>query len=92
MNTAAASCGDTNRPGQAVAGEGGDRPYMYDELRYGGVPSKENAQQILADLEAGKVWLHPVSEPGCKVRLEDLAAGRSVDPQFWQRASIKELP
>lgn len=58
--------------------------YMYDEYRYGAVPTQEAAQKLLADLKAGKAWLHPISETGCMDRLEDIAVGRTVDPTFWQ--------
>lgn len=57
--------------------------YMYDERRYGGVPSKESAQEILSNLESGMAILHPISEPGCIDRLKDIIAGRAVDPAHW---------
>ena len=58
--------------------------YMYDELRCNGVPSQAVAKTILADLNSGKAIPHPISEPGFKGRLEDIVAGRPVDPQYWQ--------
>ncbi len=54
--------------------------YMYDELRYGGVPKPEAAARILRDLRAGRAMPHPISEPGYEQRLEDIMAGRCVDP------------
>lgn len=54
--------------------------YMYDELRYGNIPSQANAERLLADLKAGRAVPHPISDPGYEQRLEDIIAGRSVDP------------
>lgn len=65
---------------EAVSGNGMSVAYLYDELRYGGIPSKENAERLLADLKAGIAVPHPVSDPGYEQRLEDIIAGRSVDP------------
>lgn len=61
----------------------GTYPYMYDERRYGAVPTQAQASALLADLKSGRACPHPISEPGYVKRLEDLAAGRSVDTSYW---------
>lgn len=74
---------------EAVSGNGMSFAYMYDELRYRGIPSKENAKRLLADLKAGRAIPHPISDPGYEQRLEDIIAGRSVDPAcFGVRPSV----
>lgn len=65
-------------------------PYMYDEWRYGGVPTPETAANILADLKAGRAVPHPVAEPGYQQRLEDIVAGREVDPSFFRSCTDDE--
>lgn len=57
--------------------------YMYDEWRYGSAPTPENAARILADLKVGRAIPHPIAEPGYEQRLEDIVAGRQVDPSFF---------
>lgn len=54
--------------------------YIYDELGHGAIPSQAEAERLLADLKAGFAIPHPVSDPGYEQRLEDIIAGRSVDP------------
>jgi hypothetical protein len=62
--------------------------YMYDECNMGGVPpSREAADSLLFDLKAGKAYPHPTSEPGYEQRLEDIIAGRPVNPEYFRRAS-----
>jgi hypothetical protein len=63
--------------------DSGNGPYMYDEHRYGCVPTQEAAQTILANLKSGRAFPHPISEPGFMERLDELAAGRPVDPSYW---------
>lgn len=57
--------------------------YMYDEARYGSIPSSEAANTLIADIRAGRAFVHPISEPGYMQRLEDIVAGRPVDPSFF---------
>lgn len=57
---------------------------MYDERHCGTIPSPAAAKKLIADLRAGRVYLHPKSEPGCVKRLEDIVAGRPVDPSFFK--------
>jgi hypothetical protein len=57
---------------------------MYDERRYGSVPTQSCAQKLLSDLKSGKAYLHPISEPGCINRLENIIAGKPVSVEFWQ--------
>lgn len=61
-----------------------DALYMYDEARFGGIPSPETAKSLLADLRAGRAFAHPISARGYMQRLEDIVAGRPVDPSFFK--------
>lgn len=61
-----------------------DALYMYDEARFGGIPSPETAKGLLADLRAGRAFAHPISAQGYMQRLEDIAAGRPVDPSIFK--------
>lgn len=61
-------------------------PFIYDEQRYAsGIPTQEAARLLLEDFESGLAIPHTLSELGWKERLESIAAGRPVDPSFWQR-------
>lgn len=60
-----------------------DTIYMYDEIRYGGIPSPTDAERLLADLRTGRAVAHPISETGFESRLEDIMAGRSVSPAYF---------
>ena len=61
-------------------------PFIYDEHKYGGgMPTPEDARLLLEDFETGLAIPHTLIEPGWKERLESIAAGRPVDPCFWQR-------
>ena len=58
--------------------------YRYDEACCGGIPSPESAKQIMADLKSGGAIPHAISEPGYVERLNDIVAGRAVDPAFFR--------
>ena len=61
-------------------------PFIYDEHQYaGGMPTRQEARLLLEDFETGLAIPHTVIEPGWKERLESIAAGRPVNPSFWQR-------
>lgn len=60
-------------------------PYIYDELRYGAVPTKEAAAKILDDMKTGKAMPHPVCDLGWKSRLEQILAGQPVEQTYWLR-------
>ncbi|MDQ1817774.1 hypothetical protein RBA41_31185 [Massilia sp. CCM 9210] len=57
--------------------------YMYDERAFDGIPSVDTATRILADIQADRAFLHPISDPGALDRLKDIIAGRNVDPSSW---------
>lgn len=60
-------------------------PYTYDERHYGGTPSPHAARLLLEDFATGLAIPHSLIEPGWQERLERIAAGKHVDPSFWQR-------
>lgn len=67
-----------------------DELYMYDEASYGAVPSRDAATRILADLLNGRAYVHPLIEPGYQQRLQDIIAGRAVDPALFSIRSPNE--
>ena len=58
---------DTNEEKPLVFSDGAN--YIYDELRYGNIPSQASAERLLADLKAGRAVPHPISDPGYEQRL-----------------------
>lgn len=66
--------------------------YLYDEARYGTPPSPADAERLLADLREGRAIAHPISEKGYIERLEDIVAGREVDPSFFSRVGPPAKP
>lgn len=60
-------------------------PTIYDERGYpGGMPSPQAARLLLEDFATGLAIPHGNIQPGWKERLESVAAGKHVDPSFWQ--------
>lgn len=61
-------------------------PFIYEEQGYvGGMPTPYAARLLLEDFETGLAIPHALNGSGWKERLESIAAGRPVDPSFWQR-------
>ena len=63
-----------------------DVPYMYDETRFDHAPSCSDAARILADLQAHRAFIHPVTDDGYLERLATVAQGGYVN--FWDAQRI----